>query len=251
MYNIENFVGSIKSAVNSKKEKIIVLDVEGYSTVRPYNIGYIVADLYGKVYRKRSFALPSCIWENIKSMLYSRQAEEMTKKNVEEILKDYEKPKLKRKYKFISPEHFSKIFTADINTFKVKRVFAYNVNFDKGSLKRVMGDEIFNKLTVEFCDIITGIVETKLLSKNYINFCIENGFLTEKGNIMTKAEVVIKYLTKDMSYVEEHTGLADVMDEYFILLCALNTHKKINNWKPCMAWKLLKEYAMEHNIKLE
>ena len=36
------------------KERFIVLDVEGQQTCRPYNVGYIIADRYGKIYKKRS-----------------------------------------------------------------------------------------------------------------------------------------------------------------------------------------------------
>lgn len=249
MYKIRNVFGSVASLMTSKREKIIVLDVEGYSTCRPYNVGYIVADLYGNIYRKRSFALLPCIWENIVSMVNSKSAEEMTKKNVEEILKDIEKPKLQRKYQSISPEKFAEIFTKDVQNFKVKRLFAYNVNFDKGSIRRLLGVEKFTALNLEYCDIISGIVYTKLLTKQYIEFCKTHGFITDKGNVMTKAEVAIKYLTNNLDYEEEHTGLADVLDEYFILLTALSTHKKID-WKPCVAWRLLKTFAEEKNIAL-
>lgn len=249
VYEIKNLFGSVASLMSSKREKIIVLDVEGYSTTRPYNVGYIVCDLYGNIYRKRSFALLPCIWENIRAMVNCRQAETMTKKNVEEILQDIEKPKHKRKYKPISPEKFTEIFTADIQNFKVKRLFAYNVNFDKGSIKRLIGDKTFIDLNLTYCDIISGITTTKLMSKSYIEFCKSHGFMTEKGNVQTKAEVVYKYLTNNLDFEEEHTGLADVLIEYRILLTALKAHKKID-WKPCPAWKLLKTYADEKGISL-
>ena len=38
------------------KERFIVLDVEGQQTCRPYNVGYIIADRYGKIYKKRSIS---------------------------------------------------------------------------------------------------------------------------------------------------------------------------------------------------
>lgn len=249
MYEIKNVFGSVANILTSKKEKIIVLDVEGYSTTRPYNVGYIIADLHGNIYRKRSFALLPCIWENIQAMVNCRQASEMTKKNVEEILKDISKPRHKRKYKPISPEIFTKVFTADIQTFGVKRLFAYNVNFDKGSIKRLLGEEKFMELNLTYCDIISGITQTKLLTKQYIDFCKTNNYLTEKGNVQTKAEIVYRYLTNDLTFEEEHTGLEDVLIEYKILLTAVFTHKKID-WKPCPAWKLIKNFADEKGISL-
>lgn len=245
MFTISNFVGELNGKLNHR-EKFIVLDVEGYSTTRPYNVGYIVGDNYGTIYTKRSFALPSCIWENIHAMLNTRQAETMTKKNVEEILTDFENKRTKRKYQNVSVNEFMNIFEKDIAKFKVKKVFAYNVNFDKGSLKRLFGER-FNSLNVEFCDIITAILETKLLTKKYCNFCIANNYITEKGNIMTKAEIVYRYLTNDLTFEEEHTGLSDCYIEYFILLTAINTHKKFNT-NPTQAWRKLKDFTNTNGI---
>lgn len=231
----------------NKKEKFIVLDVEGYSTSRPYNIGYIVADRHGTIYRKRSFALHGCIWENIVAMIATKQAENMTKRNVEEILQDTEKPYFLRKYSHVSTEKFKHFFEKDLKKYNIKKVYAYNVNFDKSSLMRLLGADTIMQYNLEFCDIITAILHTKLLSKKYINFCIENDYITEKGNIMTKAEIVYRFLTNDLTFNEEHTGLADVLIEYKILLAALNTHKKILT-KPCQAWRILKNYCEQHNI---
>lgn len=237
------------SLFHPKAEKFLVFDVEGYSTAKPYNIGYIVADRYGKIYRKRSFALLSCIWENIESMISSRSAEQMTKANIQEILKDMEHKRTRRKYKNVSISEFYHYFKHDIQHYKIKRLFAYNVNFDKASLFRLLGEKHFTALNLEYCDIISGILTTKLTNKKYIDFCLENNFLTEKRNIMTKAEIVYKYLTNSLDFVEEHTGLADCLIEYQILLAAFNSHKKLD-WKPCQAWRVLKKFCEENEIDL-
>lgn len=247
MYEIKNFIGELNGKLN-KREKFLVLDVEGYSTARPYNIGYIVADKYGTIYVKRSIALPSCFWENIESMLRTKQAEEMTKRNIEEILKDVDNKRTKRKYKSIAISEFFALFERDISLFNIKKMFSYNVTFDKSALSRLYGDN-FTKLNLEFCDIITAILDTKLLTKKYVNWCIENGYISEKGNILTKAEVVYRYLSNDLTFIEEHTGLSDCMIEYEILLTAFETHKKLN-FKPCQAWRVLKKFATENGITI-
>lgn len=248
--NMHTLKGLVQSAAHPKAEKFIVLDVEGYSTTRPYNIGYLIGDKYGHIYLKRNFALPSCIWENVVAMINCRQAEEMTKANVEEILQDVEKKKTKRKYNHVSCETFKNIFKSDIELFNVKRLFAYNVTFDKGALLRLFGAVELQALNLEFCDIISGIVQTRLQSKKYIDFCNTNGFITEKGNIQTKAEVVYRYLTGILDFTEEHTGLADCEIEYQILLTALKSKKKID-WKPCQAWRILKNFANEKDIDIK
>ena len=133
-----------------QREKFVVLDVEGMSGKRPYNIGYIIADKYGKIYKKRSFALPSTIWENISESLRIGQAVEMTKQNVQEILADYNKPKRKRKYQLVSEKEFFTIFQKEISRYKVKRVFAYNVLFDKTSISKLISEDKLAALSLEW-----------------------------------------------------------------------------------------------------
>ena len=73
---------------NGKKigKPFVVLDVEGnVLLVRPYNIGYIIADRYGNKFLEKSFAVLPCIWENLQNCM---QAKEMTHNNIQEILQD-------------------------------------------------------------------------------------------------------------------------------------------------------------------
>ena len=231
---------------NKKGKPFAVLDVEGMSTARPYNIGYIITDKYGNEYLQRSFAILPCIWENLKNCL---QAEEMTKKNVEEILSDIENP-LDRKYFYNSVEDAKKQILKDFINFKVNEVWAYNCTFDKSSLKRLFSSD-FEMLDglVKFYDIIPVIVHTTLLNKTYIKWCKKNGYITEKGNIMTKAEIVYRYLKKDKNFQEEHTGLSDCKIEKEILLTAINSGKKIDRSITTPAWKIFKNFCEVENIK--
>ena len=230
------------------KEKFIVLDVEGMSGLMPYNVGYIIADRYEKIYKERSFALPENIYINIVRSASLNQAVEMTAGNVTDILQDFKNPFFKRKYRCVGNEELKKRLIRDIKKYNIKKVYAYNVAFDKASLKNLFGND-FEKLEVEFIDIIPIILRTKLLTKKYCQFCIDNDYVTEKGNIMTKAEVVYKYLFNDLNFVEEHTGLADVKIEYQILLKAFQTHKKIDS-TPCIAWKILKDFCRENELTI-
>lgn len=225
------------------REKFIVLDVEGATGKPPYNIGYIVADRYGKIYKKRSFAFPEYIWENIAETLRIGVAVDMCKKNIQEILTDYGNRRTKRKYKLITSKEFVNFFNKDIKRYKVKRVFAYNVTFDRAAISRIYGEK-FTDLTVDWCDIISGILTARLLTKSYIKYCIDNNYLTAKGNPQYKAEIVYRYLTKDSDFVEEHTGLADVLIEYDILLYAFKSHKALD-FSVCSAWRKLANLKKE------
>lgn len=224
----------------------VVLDVEGMSTCRPYNIGYIIGDKFGNIFLERSFAVLPCVWENLQNCL---QAKEMTHKNIQEILGDIENS-TSRKYVYNSIEEVKKLILNDFIKYKVNEVWAYNAAFDKSSIKRLFNDdwEIIDNL-VTFYDIIPAIVHTKLLNKNYVNWCNKNGFITQKGNVQTKAEIVYKYLTNNLIFEEEHTGLNDCKIEYQILLKAIHSGKKIDRKENRPAWKVFKEFCCTEGIE--
>lgn len=227
-------------------EKFMVLDVEGMQNKRPYNIGYIVADRYGRIYKKHSFAFPACIWENIAESLRIGQAVEMTKKNIQEILRDADKPHHKRKYKAVTTEQFVYQFFKEIHKYKINRIFAYNCAFDKKSIALLIGADAFAELPCEFCDIITGLLP-RFCTKPYISFCINNGFLSPTGIAQYKAETAYKYFFGDLTFEEEHTGLEDALIEYKLLLICFKSHKKLN-FSPTCAWKKIKQAMQDKGL---
>ena len=63
----------------------------------------------------------------------------------------------------------------------------------------------------------------------YKQFCIENGFLVqndEKRPQLT-AEILYKYISGDLSFQEEHTGLADTMIEREIFMQCVQMNPNI------------------------
>jgi hypothetical protein len=109
-------------------------------------------------------------------------------------------------------------------------------------MNRLFDDDTMTKINCDWLDIWSAIVMTKCLSKKYVKFCKENGFMTEKGNCKTSAEVVYAYLTNNTNFVEEHTGLSDAKIEYDILIMAKKTKKKIDG-TVANPWKLVKNFC--------
>lgn len=233
--------------------KFMVLDVEGYSACRPYDVGFKVTDKSGKTYEEHSVAIMPATFENMcykagKALVSGLAgAHEMAHRNIEEICNDTQ-----GKYiKCFDIDKFYFAFVTVIQKYNIKRIWAYNCSFDRAALNRLFGDERFNIINsmVEFCDIIPAILHTRLLNKEYIDFCKKNKFITEKGNIQTKAEVVYKFLTGNLNFEEEHTGLADVQIETEILLTAMKESKNVKR-KPCQAWKIIREFCVINDIEL-
>lgn len=220
-------------------KKVIVLDTEGISGKRPYNIGYLIGDLHGNIYVKRSFACMPCIWENLESAIRFAQenVREMTHKNIQEI---FENPD--NKYTWANIDEIREIFISDIISHGITEIWAYNCNFDKNGLKRLFGYDFFDRYKVNWLDIWSAIVMTKCLSKKFVKFCKANNLVTENGNCKTSAEAVTAYLENDPNFTEEHTALSDCLLEYKLLIIAKKTKKKIDG-KVCQPWRLVKNFC--------
>jgi hypothetical protein len=59
----------------------------------------------------------------------------------------------------------------------------------------------------------------------YQRFCAENGYTTKTGKPRFTAEICYRFITKDNTFVESHTGLEDVEIETEILRYCHRQHK--------------------------
>jgi DNA polymerase III epsilon subunit-like protein len=62
----------------------------------------------------------------------------------------------------------------------------------------------------------------------YIAFCEEHEFLTTYKKPKLTAEVIYRYLTNNVEFVESHTGLEDVEIETVILLECIKRNPKVD-----------------------
>lgn len=210
----------------SKLKKFIVLDFEGKSTKRPYNVGIIVGDKHGNIYREYSIVFPETFQENITTN-NGTVSNRMSKNNIDYIMSN------PLEFRSTTIENFTQFLFRLIELDNITELWAYNMSFDKSALKRLIGLENFIKLCqqVTFYDIIP-IVTPRLLTKKYVKFCTKHGYITKAKNLQTTAEIVYRYLFNNVNYIERHLGLEDAKDEYKIL-CKIFKQKK----------KLIKEYT--------
>jgi hypothetical protein len=122
-----------------------------------------------------------------------------------------------------------------IKDYNIKNVYAYNANFDKKAFE-------FMRLFYKQKDIFKNIWwnDIQAISNHFIHnendyqkFCVENGYLTEKGNLKGSAEITYRFIKNDNEFIEDHMGLSDSLIELEILNYALtkgydfkNYHKK-------------------------
>ncbi len=71
--------------------------------------------------------------------------------------------------------------------------------------------------------------DTICKQKRYIEFCKENGYMTNHATpqVRKTAEILWRYITDDVTFEEEHTGLADVTIEAQIFAECIRQHKKM------------------------
>ena len=64
--------------------------------------------------------------------------------------------------------------------------------------------------------------------EKYIAFCEENNFITKHGKPQLTAEVIYRYLTNNIEFVESHTGLEDVEIETEIFFACIQANPTVD-----------------------
>ena len=63
--------------------------------------------------------------------------------------------------------------------------------------------------------------------KTYIQWCKNNGYMVNNNRPRLTAEILYRYISGNNSFVEEHTGLEDVLIEKEIFAKCMRQHKKM------------------------
>ena len=166
-------------------------------------------------------------------------------------------------------KHIIEEFNENINSMGIEYLTSYNFNFDIGTGDRVgtirkthqqLTDKIFYlPRNVEwFC--LMDIVATCMANRNFkswINNLDEDELqqmTTEKGNLSYSAETMLRYLSKDLYYVEQHTALRDARMEFRLLMeCWKKWDSQIrkyfvNNIKPVSWQQFNKGLSMKQKL---
>lgn len=122
--------------------------------------------------------------------------------------------------KVVTFNHAQKIVKSLIKRYNVKVVIAHNAYFDYNALNTTLRyltkskKRFFLPWGVTIWDSLRMAKTTLGRDKNYKEWCVKNDYLTEKfKKPKMTAEILYRYLTGNDEFMEEHTGLADVMIE--------------------------------------
>lgn len=214
----------------------IVLDTEtcpidkDFEGVSPYNmwaydIGWAVVDKRGNVYKTRSF-VNADIFLNEKELMKSAYYAKKIPMYWEDIKQG--------KRVLTSFYNIKKALLEDIAKFEVTQIFAHNMFFDYGNLNNTQRwltksqYRYFFPYGIEICDTLKMARDVIAPMPTYKRFCEENGYMTKNNQVRLTAEILNRFITKDNSFIESHTGLEDVLIEKNILAYCYKQHKKMN-----------------------
>ena len=232
-----------------KKEMYLVIDTETCNTLEQplvYDIGYAIADRNGNVVLERSFLVAE-IFLDKKDVMSSAYYAEKIPMYWEDVKKGTRVIK--------SLFNIRKQLFADMKEYNVKKVGAYNMGFDKRALNttiRYCSKSLirwFFPFGVEYFCIWNMACQVIMDTRKYVNFAIQNGLVSEKGNIQTSAESCFKFLTDDVNFIESHTGLEDVKIEVQIMAKCLKTHKRLDRKINSACWRVPQTKAKKVSIK--
>lgn len=231
-----------------QNEWFIVIDTETADSIQrplPYDIGYKVINRKGEIGAVRSFV----VYE-----IFVGQKEMMKSAYYAEKIPQYEADLKSGERKLVRLYTVRKQILEDMENFKTNLVYAYNMNFDRRALNNDQAFTTENRYKyffpygTEFRCIWNMACQVLLARPSYIKFALKNGYVSEKGNILTNAEVCYRYITQDTTFEEAHKGLDDVNIEAEILLACYRQHKKMET-KPYQAcWRLVQKKRAEMEL---
>ena len=193
-------------------QKFIVIDTETTNDIDfplCYDIGFAVVDKKGRVYKKFSFVVAEIFFDK----------ELMSSAYFSEKIPQYRKDIKKGKRKVRQIMTIRRILYQVCKKYNISVIMAHNARFDYKSLSLTLRYITKSKFRY-FLPYGVSVYDTLKMSRRffaknykYIQYCKKNGFVTKNGKPKFTAEIIYRYIIKDISFIESHTGLEDVLIE--------------------------------------
>ena len=188
-----------------------------------YDLGFQVVDSHGRTYGKKFSFVNSDIFlhekELMKSAYYAKK------------IPQYWKDIWAGKRKVATTAEIRKVLCEVVKEYDCKFVCAHNAMFDSRALNNTQRwvtksrFRYFLPYGLEWWDTLKMARSVMGKMPTYRKFCEENGYLTKRGQLRFTAEICYRFITKDNTFEESHTGLEDVEIETEILRYCHRQHK--------------------------
>ena len=200
--------------------------------VLPYDFGFKVIDTKGRGYENHSYVNDDVFCEEfalMKSAYYNGK------------IPDYIRDLANGKRQLKTTYEIRQIFLEVVKKYDCKFIVAHNARFDYRACNNIIRWTTKSKYRyffpkgLEIWDTLKMARDVLGKMPTYLEFCKENGFMTKhkKPQPQYTAEVIYRYITKDLDFIEEHKGFEDVEIETEIFKYLVRQHKKMrkNLWE--------------------
>lgn len=234
--------------IDKRKNYLLVVDVETANTIDDalcYDIGVAVTDRKGDIYSKEQYVVYD---------IFCLEKELMDTAYYSEKIPLYEILLKEKKAKLVRLSTVQKEIKELLKQYQIKELYAYNARFDYNALNTTLRyitkskERWFFPYGIKINCIWNMACETIFQQKNYIKFALNNGFISERGNIRTRAENAYAYISKNPLFIEEHIGLDDVEKEIEILAKCYAQHKPMEKRINRLCWRKPTKYAKEKGL---
>ena len=197
------------------------LDVENGQV---YDLGMQVVDKDGYIYDEYSIVNGDVFWGMPSAMKEAYFADKRPQ---------YVVDILEGKRKVLNTWQMYKLVKQLCEEYDIKACIAHNARFDIKVLNATMRYQTksrcrwFFPYGIPIWDTMKMANDTICKQKRYKEFCEETGYMTNHAvpQVRKTAEIIWRYLTDDVTFEEEHTGLADVTIEAQIFAECVRQHK--------------------------
>ena len=192
--------------------------------VLPYDIGFAVIDTKGNIYEKHSYVNEDIFCDEYTLMKSAYYADK-----IPNYIRDlaHQKRELKTTYEI------RKIFCEVAERYGCEFVCCHNARFDYRALNNIQRWTTKSKYRyflpygMEVWDTLKMATDVVAKMPTYIEFCEKHGFMTKHKTPRPQltAEVLYRFISGNVDFIESHTGLEDVEIETEIFKYCMRQHK--------------------------
>ena len=226
----------MEQKIDKRKVYGIMLDTETANTIveedgkinllyaLPYDIGFAIIDTKGNIYEKHSYVNEDIFCDEYTLMKSAYYADK-----IPQYIRD-----LAHQDRILKTTYEIRQIIFDLcKKYNCQFVCCHNARFDYRALNNIQRWTTKSKYRyflpygVEVWDTLKMATDVVAKMPTYIKFCEENGFMTKhkKPRPQLTAEVLYRFITNDVDFVESHTGLEDVEIEIEIFKYCIRQHK--------------------------
>lgn len=218
--------------IDKRRNYYLTIDTETANTIEDpmmYDLGGAIHDKNGRVYETFSFVIYDvfCADRELFNTAYYAEKRPM-----------YEAQIANGTRKIVSI-YTARKYVADLcKKYNVKAIIAHNARFDYRSTNYTLRyvtkskSRYFLPYGIPMWDTLKMAQDTICKQPTYQKWCNVNGYCMKNGKPRATAEILYRYITQNTEFIEDHTGLEDVLIEKEIFVRCMAQHKKMrkNVW---------------------